>query len=278
VLDTTHPMIPTVTKIEVSPSTNATWGESPTIKVSVAAAEGASNPKSLVPTGTVNVYYTNPLVYGVQTQGSATIDAEGNATIKAGEVDNGIYTYSVSYGGDSNFSSSASIKVAVPIHVTKPTFTLAAGTYSSPQSVYINDSTPGSTIYYTLNGETPTTKSTEFVSSIPITSTVTLKAIAGAVGDIPSAVASATYEIVKPGIAPVFSPGTGTYSAGQKVKISDAAPGATIYYALHGATPTTKSTKYTGPIVLSTSETIKAIAVAPGYSDSPIASATFTVK
>src|SRR5580658_8633704 len=62
--------------------------------------------------------------------------------------------------------------------------------------------------------------------------------------------------------APVFSIPGGAYTKPMSVKITDSTPGATIYYALHGVTPSTKSTQYTGPIEVSSTEKIEAIAVA----------------
>ncbi len=76
---------------------------------------------------------------------------------------------------------------------------------------------------------------------------------------------------------PTFSPAQGSYSSTQSVTIKDATTGATIYYTTSGVTPTTASTRYTAPITVSTSETIKAIATAPGYSQSAIASATYYI-
>jgi len=61
------------------------------------------------------------------------------------------------------------------------------------------------------------------------------------------------------------------------VTITDATVGSTIYYALHGVTPTTKSSVYTGALTVPSTETIKAIAVAPGYSPSSLAAATYTI-
>jgi len=67
---------------------------------------------------------------------------------------------------------------------------------------------------------------------------------------------------------PTFSPRSGTYSGPQSVTITDATPGATIYYTANGTTPTTGSTKYTGPVTVSASETLRAIAVANGLNNS----------
>jgi len=78
-----------------------------------------------------------------------------------------------------------------------PTFSLAAGTYASTQSVTISDATSGATIYYTTNGTTPTTSSSVYSAgnAITVASTETLEAIATASGYAQSAVATATYTI-----------------------------------------------------------------------------------
>jgi hypothetical protein len=78
--------------------------------------------------------------------------------------------------------------------------------------------------------------------------------------------------------SPSFSPSGGTFTAAQSVTISDATAGASIFFTADGTTPTTASTAYTGPISVSTSETLKAIAVASGDSTSAVASATYTIN
>jgi hypothetical protein len=76
---------------------------------------------------------------------------------------------------------------------------------------------------------------------------------------------------------PAFSPGSGTYSPVQSVTISDATTGAAIYYTTNGSTPTTSSTKYSGAITVSSSETLNAIALATGDAQSAVASAAYTI-
>ncbi|MGB6687679.1 MAG: chitobiase/beta-hexosaminidase C-terminal domain-containing protein [Terracidiphilus sp.] len=195
VLDTNHPLIKSEIEISLSPAGNAVYGEQASMKVTVLPAEGQKNPKDLAPTGTVSVFYSNPEYFGIQASGTGKLDSDGKATVKMPPLQIGTYIYTVAYSGDSNFSSGASGKLAVATHVTPPTFSVKPGTYSSAQSVNLSDTTPGSTIYYTTNGATPTTKSSVFETTISVKSTETIKAIAVASGDVNSAVVTATYTI-----------------------------------------------------------------------------------
>jgi hypothetical protein len=92
--------------------------------------------------------------------------------------------------------------------------------------------------------------------------------------------ANGTLTITPAGTAamPAFLLASGTYNSPQSVTLADTNAGATIYYTTNGATPTTASTKYTGAIAVSSTETIKAIAVAAGKKTSPTASVTYTIK
>ena len=159
-----------------------------------------------------------------------------------------------------------------------PGFSLPSGTYSGAQTVTITDTTLGAAIYYTTDGTTPTTASSLYTGSIVVSATETIKAMAVADGYIDSAVASATYTINLPAAStPVFSPGAGTYTAAQTVSITDATAGATIYYTTNGTTPTTGSSVYGGPISVSQTETLETIAIAPGYSQSAVTTAAYTI-
>ncbi len=85
-----------------------------------------------------------------------------------------------------------------------------------------------------------------------------------------------------PSPTPTFSVVAGTYATTQSVGISDSVSGAAIYYTVtsgaSGTPPTTNSTLYGGPITVSSTETIEAIAVAPSYAPSAAASATYTMN
>jgi hypothetical protein len=74
---------------------------------------------------------------------------------------------------------------------------------------------------------------------------------------------------------PVLSTGL-VFNGSTQVTISTTTPGATIYYTTNNTAPTTASTVYSGPITITQSRIIRAIAVAPSMVNSPIASGSYT--
>jgi hypothetical protein len=103
-----------------------------------------------------------------------------------------------------------------------------------------------------------------------LSAAMTLAVITGCGGSsgAPPTVAPAT---------PSISPGTGTYSGTQQVTVSDATPGATIYYTIDGTVPTTSSTAYTSAVSISASSIVQAIAALGGLSSS-VASSNLTIN
>jgi RHS repeat-associated protein len=108
----------------------------------------------------------------------------------------------------------------------------------------------------------------------------TVKAMAVASGYNNSAVATATYTIQVPAATPTFSPGAGTYTSGQNVTLSSSTPGTTIYYTVDGSTPTTSNLYVLSgnTFYVPQSETVKAMAVASGFNNSAVATATYTIQ
>ncbi len=187
-------------------------------------------------------------------------------------------------GGTGDLASSQKIETwvyttvssALPV-TTSPIFSPPGGAYATSQSVSMASGSAGATIYYTTNGTTPTTSSTIYSAPITISASGTLEAIAVASGYAPSAVGTAVYSIAPNLPAPVLSPSAGTYTTPQTVTITDAAPGATIYYTIDGTTPTSSSSIYSAPISVTASETVLALAVETGYSNSPVTGGTYTI-
>jgi Chitobiase/beta-hexosaminidase C-terminal domain len=76
--------------------------------------------------------------------------------------------------------------------------------------------------------------------------------------------------------APVITPPSQSFDGSISVSISTATAGATIYYTTNGSTPTSSSSRYTGPFTLSATATVQAIGVLKGYTNSSPTSATYT--
>ena len=93
-----------------------------------------------------------------------------------------------------------------------------------------------------------------------------------------SAATSSTQTSPKLTVAtPTFTPnGVSGFTGPQSVTITCATTGAKIYYTTDDTTPTTASTLYTTALSLTSTTTVKAIAVKTDMNDSAIATATFT--
>lgn len=198
--------------------------------------------------------------------------------VKSGMNNSAIASATYTFGGGSGGGTET---------VATPTFYPAGGTYSSAQSVSISCSTSGATLRYTTDGSTPTANSPQYTVPFTVSSNTTVKVIAIKSGMNNSAVASATYVIngstggsgsSTAVSAPVFSISGGTYSSKQKVTLSCATSGATMYYTTDGSTPTSKSKKYDREINVDKSMTVKAIAIKSGMTDSSVVTQTYVIS
>ena len=198
---------------------------------------------------------------------SGPISVSKNTTINAITAAFGYLTSAVSSG-------------AYLIQGPAPTFSPPSGTYYTAQTVTLSDTTSGATIYYTTDGSFPTTSSSSCSNpcSLTVSTTSTIKAIASGGGYAASNVAIATYTIAAS--APTFSPAAGTYySTPVNVTISDTTSGVTIYYSTTGF-PSTSSPSCTSPctVPVSTTTTIRAMALGNGISQSNTAVAVYTIS
>ncbi|TGU66719.1 hypothetical protein EN829_067045, partial [Mesorhizobium sp. M00.F.Ca.ET.186.01.1.1] len=79
--------------------------------------------------------------------------------------------------------------------VATPTAAPSGGAVPAGTMVALSTTTPGATIYYTTDGNTPTTSSNVYSTPIPINSAVTIKAFAVLAGMTDSTVMSESYTI-----------------------------------------------------------------------------------
>lgn len=164
---------------------------------------------------------------------------------------------------------------------TAPVITSSSsgGTFTSSQTVTLS-SNETATIYYTLDGSTPTTSSPVYSSALTISSTSTLKFFGKDTAGNSSTVQSVSFTINAPDTtAPTvsISPAAGTFTSTQSVTLTANEP-STIYYTVDGSTPTTSSTVYSGAISVSSTETIKYFAKDTAGNSSVVQSATYTIN
>ncbi len=219
-------------------------------------------------TPSATIFYTTD---GSTPTPSSSLYGKGPITVSSSETVQAIVV-APGYGNSPVASAAYNLMAATP------TFSPSGRTFTSVQTVTISSKTPSATIYYTLDGSTPTTSSNVANGPITVSSSETISAIAVAAGFTNSIVTSSAYTINLPQAAtPTFLPAAGTYTSAQSVTISSTDMSAMIYYTTDGSTPTANSTLNRGPITVSASETIKAIAIAPGFVNSTIATAAYNL-
>jgi len=101
----------------------------------------------------------------------------------------------VACGGGGSSPGTSTQPAPVQVAAGAPIFIPAAGTYSTAQNVTITSATAGATIYYTTDGSTPTTSSTKYTAAVPVTKSITLKALATASDYTNSVVSTAAYDL-----------------------------------------------------------------------------------
>ena len=200
---------------------------------------------------------------------SAAITINNDITLKAIAVKSGM---------DNSNVATASFVVVLP-KVATPTITPNGGTVAAGSTVALACSTDGAAIYYTTDGTTPTSASSEYTGPITVPdSDFTLKAIGIKADYTDSTVASASFVVERDKVAaPTFSPAASAVTIGTTVSIACATAGAEIHYTTDGSNPTTSSPVYSTPVEITTATTIKAIGVKEGMDNSNVASAAYTI-
>src|SRR6185369_2296651 len=152
------------------------------------------------------------------------------------------------------------------------------GTYTSPQNVTLTANEPA-TIYYTTNGNDPTTSSHIYSGPIPISVTTSLKFFARDTAGNSETVKTTTYTINLDTIPPITtaSPAGGTYSSAQNVTLTANEP-ATVYYTTNGNDPTIASPIYSGPVPIPATTILKFFGRDTAGNSETVRTASYTIK
>lgn len=197
------------------------------------------DPTGLVVTGTYNDASTETIKDGITWDTTPTTLTAGTTSCSVTATVNDVTSPAHEVTG-------LTVTKAITLSIDPATSTVV----KAPVKVSLT-ATHGATIYYTLNGDEPTTTSTKYTAPFEVTTSgTTVKAIAVAEG-IENATAKATYTIQPE--QPVFSDESKTFSDAFDVTLSlpestDAT--STIHYVI-GKTATAESPLYEGPINIS---------------------------
>ncbi len=173
--------------------------------------------------------------------------------------------------------------------VDVPSLTIApiGGTFvtGSTVNVVLTANNPTSTIFYTLNGTTPTTASLSAVGtkSLAITSTTTLKAFVTNTAGTSSTVSTQVYSFSTPVVdvpALTIAPIGGTFVTGSTVNVVLTAnnPTSTIFYTINGTTPTTASLSAVGTksLAITSTTTLRAFVRNTAGTSSAVSTQVYT--
>lgn len=170
------------------------------------------------------------------------------------------------------------VQVKVPAYkiVKSVTATPASGIYQDTQKVTLATATANAEIRYTVDGTEPTAASTLYTGPITVEENTVIKAIGMRKGFANSLVTTFDYKIYENKLnAPVSSVASGIIKGAKEIVLT-ADDGADIYFTTDGTNPTAQSERYTGPITVGATMTLKAIAMQRRHEPSDVAVFNYT--
>lgn len=179
--------------------------------------------------------------------------------------------------------------IANPGIVAQPVISPGSGTFSSAQLVGITCSTPEAQIYYTTNGNNPrldvaNSYTRLYSGPFQVGTSMNIRAIAVKSGLLNSPLQTANLTFTTPATTGTISmsPSPGMFADPVAVTLSCTTPDAQIYYTLNGNNPRLDvpnffTRLYSTPVQMSSSRTLRAVAVKAGLTNSPIAVGIYTI-
>ena len=202
---------------------------------------------------------------------STTLVSSTQLTINGYQGSAGSVPFSVTNPG-TLASNTVNVTFVTPLTVSPASANVALGA-SKTFSV-----SGGQTVSWTASAGTITsagvfTAPPTMLSSSAVTITAT-----GSAGQTGTAKVTLT-QPESPAAAPTFTPPAGTYTAAQSVALATTTTGASIRYTIDGTNPSaTVGTLYSAALSVGATTTVKAIAFKSGMTNSPVASATYTIN
>ena len=239
-----------------SPPEGTTVADSTSVQFSSASPDIAGFRCSL--DGNALTACTSPKMYGGLANGQHHVDVEAS-DVAGNKI---VVTR--------NFSVQAA-DTAPPLVTASP----QSGTYGPGTGITLTANEPAS-IYYTTDGSTPTAANTKYTAPIALSMTMTLRYFAIDASNNAAPVVSQAYILDATSPVLTVSPPAGTYPSGQQITLTASEP-STIYYTTNGSVPTSSSTKYTTPITLIATMTLKYFAIDASNNVSPVGSQAYTV-
>ena len=124
----------------------------------------------------------------------------------------------------------------------------------------------GAIVFYTLDGSVPDVTSKRYTLPIVLHASATLKAVAFLKGHNRSPIAVNNYVLVP--VAPIATPPSKVFEDSLVVSLSVKANSGTIHFTVDGSEPGSNSQKYTSPLTLKATTTLKAVTVSTGLGNS----------
>lgn len=241
-----------------------------TIKISSNCTVKAIAVKSGFKSGTVSRYVYAGMKFG---------DADGNGKVNDDDTAMFVYDKFCIYNADVNGDGKANLtdfsNLSSGEMPVKNAPTITHEKVTGGYKLTFETKAKASTLYYSTDGGN-NYNTIKNGGSVTVKESCTVKAYSKIYG-VKSSTASKKITITKKKVETPEMTVTSVYN-GKQVKLTCKTSGATIYYTTDGSKPTSSSKKYTGVFSVKASQTIKAIAIKSGMTNSSVISKSITVN
>jgi Chitobiase/beta-hexosaminidase C-terminal domain/Bacterial Ig-like domain (group 3)/Bacterial Ig-like domain (group 1)/FG-GAP-like repeat/Beta-propeller repeat len=275
----------TLTNATTTTLTSSAYQQTAGLPVTFTAVAQASM-GSGTPTGTVLLTIDNVTT-------TIALDSTGHANYTTNSLTGGIYNVTAIYSGNTTYLPSDDFLLQVITQSAPTTISIVSGSgqtspvgtpFPIPLVVIVKDGSgnpvPGASVNFIPTGVSLSTSAavTGTNGEASVTATPLTTGVLMVIADVSVPTGVVTFTFNDNSVAtPIFQPPAGTYASTQTVTITDTTAGAMIYYTTDGSKPTSSSNRYTGPIAVSSPETIAAIAITPGNLNSAEEVATYAI-